>query len=168
MGTVFDPQLLEIHELPNFDLNFSFRTRQKRAQPCSSRSFGSTWFHSPGSAWPTRPVAGELKLPRRPRTIKPLLLNVGSSGMMPGNGLMNDAWLGQTANPPATGRVGHADRVPCMCSGTPGKRESDGGIRACYVPALPCPRIVWKGFTLPMPRQCGVRCSGDRPCRCGW
>jgi hypothetical protein len=45
-------------------------------------------------ALPAHPVPVGLKLPRRPRTIKPLLNKSLKFRTMSGNGLMNDAWLG--------------------------------------------------------------------------
>jgi hypothetical protein len=54
-------------------------------------------------SWLAHPVLIGLKLPRGPRTLNPLLNNSEIFQAMPGNGLMNDAWLGQTVKPPGTG-----------------------------------------------------------------
>jgi hypothetical protein len=59
---------------------------------------------------PVSPVGGGLKLPRRPRTIKPLLNENKKFKTLSGNGLMNGAWLGQTVNPPATGQTGRENK----------------------------------------------------------
>jgi hypothetical protein len=59
---------------------------------------------------PVCPVTNGLKLPRRPRTIKPLLDENKKFKIMSGNGLMNDAWLGQTVNPPVTGQTGRENK----------------------------------------------------------
>ncbi|MGX9364549.1 hypothetical protein ACTVJH_00720 [Desulfoplanes sp. PS50] len=59
------------------------------------------------SLWPVRPVLGGLKLPRGPRTIKPLLNTGKMFRAMSGNGSMNDAWLGRTVKPSKTGQTSH-------------------------------------------------------------
>jgi hypothetical protein len=48
---------------------------------------------------------GALKLPRRPRTIEPLLKNGKVFRKTPGNGSMNDAWLGQTVKASETAQT---------------------------------------------------------------
>jgi hypothetical protein len=52
------------------------------------------------------PILAGSKLPHRPRTIKPLQYEkTNSCSKMLGNGLMNDAWLGQTVDSAKTGQT---------------------------------------------------------------
>jgi hypothetical protein len=58
--------------------------------------------------WLAHPVLVCLKLLCGPCTIKPLFHPAGwKFRIMPGNGLMNDAWLAQAGNPFKTVQISH-------------------------------------------------------------
>jgi hypothetical protein len=56
---------------------------------------------------------------------------------MPGNGLMNDAWLGQTVDPPQTGQTGPAVQAVSWKSYTIlARAQKKAGSLRCRKPGL--------------------------------
>jgi hypothetical protein len=74
--------------------------------------------------WLAYPVLVGLKLPRGPRTINPSLNNGRIFRTTSGNGLMNDAWFGQTVKPPRTGQASHNIPAAWMRIHLPGDRKN--------------------------------------------